>query len=103
MTGERGGGGGGGNEGRVFFPLHLTPRVSHQKHEPSRHAHSPSPTNPHTTMSDAARAAAFISRAAAAHPRIAPALSDLAAAAEGRLWHQVAGGVEALLKEPEMR
>ena len=52
---------------------------------------------------DAARAAAFISRAAAAHPRIAPALSDLAAAAEGRLWHQVAGGVEALLKEPEMR
>lgn len=53
--------------------------------------------------SDAARASAFVASAAAAHPRLAPALSEAGALAEGRLWHELATRIEELLAEPELR
>ena len=53
--------------------------------------------------SDAARASAFVASASAAHPRLAPALSEAGALAEGRLWHELATRIEALLSEPELR
>ena len=74
-----------------------------------RRLHSPrsfslcSITSPLSMSSDAARASAFVASAAAAHPRLAPALSEAGALAEGRLWHELATRIEELLAEPELR
>lgn len=53
-------------------------------------------------MSDSS-AAAWLGSAASAHPRLSQRLSELGALHEARLWHQVTGSIDALLKEPELR
>ena len=53
-------------------------------------------------MSDSS-AATWLASTAQAHPRLSQRLSELGAFREARLWHQVTGSIEELLKEPELR
>ena len=54
-------------------------------------------------MSDDSSAAAWLASAASAHPRLSSQLSELGALREAKLWHQVTGSIEGLLKEQELR